>query len=282
MGVQEIFTSAIVATIVTGIFSFIQFGRTNSLKYITEERKIWRNEMRNIVEELSDCKKNNIYLILNKIKVRINAYGLSDSENIHQDAHIWRTIKRLEDKYSNQDRDLLIEFISLLLKGDWERSKNETNGGSHNFVANIGYLIAVFLFSMFLVVKLGHDFFLIFYFCVSFIIAFLTPVESSRTLNIMQQRNSEKLKSKYIRNSVIVDGVMYVLIAMMTMVYVKDSDLSYTFTLLALAINSLLLIFVVIKLKGVYTTFLKKRAYFFSVKKLLEDSGHVMEDNSDF
>lgn len=58
--------------------------------------------------------------------------GKHNPYNYEQDGHIWESIKKLrevedEEEFNKQKR-LLISYLSLLLKEDWERSKNEIRG----------------------------------------------------------------------------------------------------------------------------------------------------------
>lgn len=70
---------------------------------------------------------------LTDLKVRINSFGNNVSERYDDDAHIWEVIKELEekrisDKVLRQMQEQLVEYLSLLLKMDWERSKREVKG----------------------------------------------------------------------------------------------------------------------------------------------------------
>lgn len=67
------------------------------------------------------------------LKVRINSFGNNVSERYDDDAHIWEVIKELEekrisDKVLRQMQEQLVEYLSLLLKMGWERSKREVKG----------------------------------------------------------------------------------------------------------------------------------------------------------
>ena len=128
-----ILTSTVVSAIITALAGYFASRRENMLKYIVEERKKWRDEMRVIAEDAAQAKYYNIGKELTRIKVRINAYGSVCHEDYQKDGHIWRVIEDLEhgaDRKEDFDknRKLLIDYISLLLKADWERSKQEVNG----------------------------------------------------------------------------------------------------------------------------------------------------------
>ena len=147
--------SAVLIAIATGIVTLFQFKKGNSLKYITQERQQWRTEIRAIMVELEKHPNNadNIQQILTEIKGRINAYGLNNSTSYKKDYHIWQIINQIEhsinsnDKITlNYDKQLLIKSLALLLKADWERSKNEIEGDKNIFVNNIMFLSSIITF----------------------------------------------------------------------------------------------------------------------------------------
>jgi len=132
MGIETILTSTVIAGLVGAVITYMNNRKNHNLQYITGERKEWREEIRNISEEIVASEIINIKHPLTRLKVRINAYGRHSNRWWGEDSHIWEVIYRLE-KPDNQieferDKSLLIEFLSLLLKQDWERSKREVAG----------------------------------------------------------------------------------------------------------------------------------------------------------
>ena len=134
--VEIILTSGIITTII----SCIMFSEKKQLKYITKERKEWRDTLRRLAEELKTANLKETKKILTKLKVRINTYGYdccSSEKNVFEDAHIWELISDIE-KLSSENKakdnnivlkkyqEKMVDYISLLLKDDWERSKTET------------------------------------------------------------------------------------------------------------------------------------------------------------
>ena len=149
-----IFTSTVVSAIVTALFGYFSSKRQNTLKYITEERKKWRDEMRMIAEELEHSKRKNVNAKLTKIKVRINAYGSMMEPDYQRDGHIWDLIRDLEKGTESKEvfekkKRRLIDYISLLLKADWERSKVEVRGAFQKAVKCVLALLSVILFSFY-------------------------------------------------------------------------------------------------------------------------------------
>lgn len=149
-----IFTSTVVSAIVTAFFGYFSTKRQNTLKYITEERKKWRDEMRVIAEEVEKSKYYNINEKLTKIKVRINAYGSTMETDYQSDGHIWKLIRELEKSTESKEifekrKRMLIDYISLLLKADWERSKVEVRGAFQKALKCVLMLFSVILFSFY-------------------------------------------------------------------------------------------------------------------------------------
>lgn len=152
--VTLIFTSTVVSAIVTALFGYFSSKRQNTLKYITEERKKWRDEMRVIAEEVEQSEHDNINEKLTKIKVRINAYGSTLETDYQRDGHIWKLIRELEKGEESKEifekkKRMLIDYISLLLKADWERSKVEVRGAFQKALKCVLVLLSVILFSFY-------------------------------------------------------------------------------------------------------------------------------------
>ena len=125
--IQILFGSSVIAAFITAIFAFIKSDKQGKLEHITLERKNWRESMRSIMEEIQGASYQETLNCMVKLKVRINAYGSNCSHNYMDDAHIWQLIKKIEKMDCNNTNELhkcqnqIIEYISLLLKYDWER-----------------------------------------------------------------------------------------------------------------------------------------------------------------
>lgn len=153
MDIQVVLEASAVATVIGAGISYLTFRNSSKLTYITQERKEWRAEIRKITEELEECSYKNRKRVLVKLKTRINAYGKFENRtnnegNPLKDAHIWDCIQMMEacpkDEY-DELRERLVELLSLLLKDDWERAKQEVNGEPARLVAWIGFgLVIIF------------------------------------------------------------------------------------------------------------------------------------------
>lgn len=66
-----------------------------------------------------------------------------------QDSHIWSTIDKLEKRDGDfkQLKKLLILYLSMLLKMDWERSKEEVRGNGFQMILYLVVLIAIISFA---------------------------------------------------------------------------------------------------------------------------------------
>lgn len=134
--IGAILGSAVISTLVSSLFSHFINRKNNTLQHITEERKIWREKIRKISEDLENVKfkDKKINQLLVQLEVNINSYGKVLEDDYEKDSHIWREIEELKridkKKEFNVHKELLIYYLSLMLKEDWERSKQEVKGYS--------------------------------------------------------------------------------------------------------------------------------------------------------
>ncbi|MEG3311101.1 hypothetical protein [Streptococcus sp. SS-4456] len=114
-----------VGTIFSAVLVFVNNSKKNKLDYITKERSEWRKELKLIAKDLAS-EENKKEAIL-KLKTHINPYGKRmDFKNnkvyFMREGHIWDLIEETEDNINYEKLSL---FIELLLKYNWERSKQE-------------------------------------------------------------------------------------------------------------------------------------------------------------
>lgn len=147
MDINTILSSTVIVAVMSGFVSYIIARRQGNLQYITGERKEWRDKIREIAHIVDGASYEKTLVILNELKLRINAFGNNAVQiSYSSDAHIWELIKDLENKKpSKQELTMkqrqLIEYISLLLKYDWERSKREVKGNIYEIITKTLYLI---------------------------------------------------------------------------------------------------------------------------------------------
>lgn len=158
MDLNTLLGSVVLATIFSGIVSYIISRRQGSLQYITGERKEWREKIREIAYELHGASYKDTLKILTELKVRINAFGNNRVlTGYYDDAHIWEIINELENGKPSKEvltlkQKQLIEYLSLLLKFDWDRSKKEVKGNIYDIASWLIFLCAwlYFVISIFI------------------------------------------------------------------------------------------------------------------------------------
>lgn len=150
---EKYFTPEIIVALITGIISLltflIKYNIDSKLSRITDERTKWRDSMREVAEKLvketlPKSDKQNLPVILTELKMRLNSYG-KWKNNFLEDSHIWKCISKIETSEQSEDTlksniIKLIDYISLLLKFDWERSKLES---SMNYLSLTGYIVYI-------------------------------------------------------------------------------------------------------------------------------------------
>lgn len=150
MDMNVILTSTVIAAVISLLANVYNSRRTGKLKYITEERQKWREDIREIAENITKCSQFNIGVQLTRLKMRINANGvktiITEKEGNNKkragrylnDAHIWKLIDELEnpesiEKFEDNKKKLFL-YLSALLKYDWERAKQEVKGSELDFL----------------------------------------------------------------------------------------------------------------------------------------------------
>lgn len=151
--VTIIFSSTLLATLVTSAFNLLINKRKDSIDNIVKERKTWRDELRVISSSISKSKNIiELKLAISELKVRINAYGIADN-SIFKDSNIWEQIFVVESKDFFSAKELenikrrFVNQISCLLKYDWERSKAEIKGSMQTRIVIISLIISYLLYS---------------------------------------------------------------------------------------------------------------------------------------
>lgn len=149
---DNLLNASVVAAAVTAIIGIFGILFQLKSKNVTEQRKVWRDQIREIIVVLegkepdeSDDKT------IAKLMTRINSYGYAlreqnmfDTDAIMKDAHIWKLIDVSVKK--NIDKDMLALYLCLLLKQDWERCKLENENGTLYFFLGLSFSIAMCLF----------------------------------------------------------------------------------------------------------------------------------------
>ncbi len=132
-----ILSSTVIGAIITAFLNWIKNKKNNSLLYITKERKKWRKKIRCISLGIRKSCFNgngerNIETYLIQLQLCINPYGKGKCAEYLSDGHIWEIIEQIrlaknKTAFEN-DKSILLDYLALLLKYDWERSKEEVVG----------------------------------------------------------------------------------------------------------------------------------------------------------
>lgn len=140
-----IISGAGVGAILSAVLVFLSNSKRNTLDYIVRERSEWRKELQEILDDLFFVSKRSG--AVDRLKNRINPYGKflkedSTQEYYLKDGHIWTVLQDIEiNKLDLSKIELLENYIRLLWKYDWEKSKKETK---YNILA-LTYYCIIFL-----------------------------------------------------------------------------------------------------------------------------------------
>lgn len=138
-----ILSSSVAGSIITTIYNQLSARKNDSLVRITDERKYWREKIRTIAEQIGSVayqnrQDGNINKYLVQLEVSINPYGRSARYDFEHDSHIWPEIESIknapDEETYNRHKELLLFYLSLMLKEDWERSKREVKGFSRTLI----------------------------------------------------------------------------------------------------------------------------------------------------
>lgn len=141
------------SAVVVAVINMIMQNKNNKLQYITNERSNWRRELKEISVKLQKAKSpKKMACSLQELKNRINSYGQHFGEyptitkmDFLKDEHIWKMIDDIEKRKGNfqKNKRKLLNYIELLLKFDWERTKKEVKSERGIIVASGCALVAV-------------------------------------------------------------------------------------------------------------------------------------------
>lgn len=160
MDLKLILGPAVTAALVSAAISYINSRKKDNVQYITGERKEWRESIRNIASFLHEATYKETLQLLTDLKIRINAFGnKTGSKNYLNDSHIWELMEEIESEQLSDDllklkQEQLIEYLSLLLKVDWERSKLEVKG---NIYSTVSYILFIGVFMYFSILTYHYN-----------------------------------------------------------------------------------------------------------------------------
>ncbi len=154
-----------ISVIITAIFNWVQNRKRNSLNYIADERKKRKKVFQEIIMGIKQSVykgtgKENIEQYLDKLEMNINPYGKHKKWNYAKDGHIWEVIGEIrnakDEKNFEQKKELLINYLYLTKKADWEQVKKEVKGYSTTiiYVVLIGIILILYAILYLVVFKL--------------------------------------------------------------------------------------------------------------------------------
>lgn len=150
--VVALLSGAGIGAILSAILVFLSNNKKNQLDYILKERTEWREKLEGIIENLQVPSERKG--ALKRLKAQINPYGYNiDIKNTKdyfmKDGHIWDSLAK--GKYKD-----IIYFLSLLLKHDWERRKQEAK---FQYLNALSWIVQIFfcVFNFYLIYLVGSD-----------------------------------------------------------------------------------------------------------------------------
>jgi len=150
--VVALLSGAGIGAILSAILVFLTNNKKNQLDYILKERTEWREKLEGIIENLQVPSERKG--ALKRLRAQINPYGYNlDIKNTKdyfmKDGHIWDSLAK--GKYKD-----IIYFLSLLLKYDWERRKQEAK---FQYLNALSWIVQIFfcVFNFYLIYLVGSD-----------------------------------------------------------------------------------------------------------------------------
>lgn len=197
-----ILSSSAFSVIMTLLFNWAQNRKNNLLNYITEERKIRVERIRKISSKIAVCQyeKKDIEQYLVRLKMNINPYGKANMMDYLHDGHIWAVIKKISNSKNSKEfernKQLLLKYLNLMLKEEWERSKREVQGYSNivMYIVIEGVLFALYAFIYFYIFKLENYMFFIMLMLLNVCFLLFTKFSFLEKINMMQNKKSLSMK----------------------------------------------------------------------------------------
>lgn len=157
--------SSTLSVILTAIFNWLQNRKKNSLNYIAQERKKRKKDLCEVIVGVKRSVYNgigeeNVEQYLDKLEMNINPYGKNKKWNYEKDGHIWEVMLEIrnaqDEKVYTQKKELLINYLYLMIKDDWDKVKKEVKGYWNTiiFVVLMGFILILYAIMYLVVFKL--------------------------------------------------------------------------------------------------------------------------------
>lgn len=206
---EAILASSLIATVISTFIGYLQNRKTENLQYITSERKRWREEIRTISEDIFvHQNKTGMKQSLIRLMMRINPYGKYGT-NHFQDSHIWEIIRNIEETDDNFEskKNILLDYLSLLLKRDWEISKLEVKGDLYKKVSKSTYIASIiaYVWTVFVYWHVQFSVLTLIVLCLILISIITIPNLDSKKIDISDDKKFKNFKIRCkVRSSVYV------------------------------------------------------------------------------
>lgn len=177
------------SAVIVAVIQYFQGEKNNKLQYITEERAKWRKEIKEIITEIGIADFQTIEKCLTDLGKNLNAYGYcpegryeNDKLDFLKDEHIWREMDIIQKAVNEHNmpnfeksKKNLIHYLFLLLKFDWERSKQEIKGEKAIpiSIVSFGMGVIVCVFSRFPLKSIQENLINIFIFIIAFSLLYI-------------------------------------------------------------------------------------------------------------
>ena len=138
---------ALISAIIAGVVSYVTAKKHDTSSYVKDQKILWQSKIRHIAKDLYLASYKKTLKLLSELKTYINPIGHNEgfTHAFFSDAHIWDLIDEMESTDFSDSKKLLhlkqnqlIEYLSLLLKYDWENSKGST---FYNINSICGFLL---------------------------------------------------------------------------------------------------------------------------------------------
>lgn len=229
---QTILTSSVIAAIISGIFAIVQQKNSTTARYVIEQREEWREKIRNLADEIFFGNTDAMKKSLIKLKTRINPYGYfyeyerpkntdkksKETTNVNyylNDGHILKIIDKLMmNEDVDKNKKLLVDYLSLLIKFDWERAKIESTINKKQFFSIIIEFFAIFLLIFYLFPITKDNILFIVIFIMIYAFPYILQFSQNSNINFIK-----KITFSAINKCLIMELVMYgvfILISVLT------------------------------------------------------------------
>lgn len=220
---KTILTSTVIAAIISGVFAIIQQKNSTTARYVIEQREEWREKIRELADNIFFGNTEAMKKSLIKLKTRINPYGQfyeykrskennkkGKETNINEDYYLndGHILKVMDKLMLNEDVDknkkLLVDYLSLLIKFDWERAKIESSINKKQILSIVIEFFAIFLLAFYLSPITKDNIIYLVVFVMIYAFPYILQYSQNSNISVIK-----KTTSHAINHCLIIELVMY-------------------------------------------------------------------------